>query len=196
MNDLWLKLWGFVYDKLLGALTQPPGGVGVVKELGSGYSVEEEREMNVEKLRQAGLAAVYNPEWAPGQPNPGDTHCNGGAAEIAGAMGCTELAGKMADDQIAAMEASADFREDSMERAVAHALKGGLAFATIVEHPHGHLAALQPEPMQKSDTWDGDLVCLIFNVGHENKPCKLSGGFLKAQRPLIRFFLYKPEDEA
>ena len=95
----------------------------------------------------------------------------------------------MADKQISAMQCTPGWTRATMDQAVTHACQGGLAFATVYETPHGHLAALQPDPMQQSATW-GEPVCLIYNVGHENKACKLSGGFLLRQKPLIVFYLW------
>lgn len=197
MTELWTKMWGMAYDKLLAMLTQPKGGVGVVEHIeGTGYSTSEDRMDKIHKLRQACECAVYNPAWMPGQPNPSDTHCNGNAAEVAVA---TEdyhaLDGLLAASQIETLEADPDWRQDNMARASAHAQKGGLAYATVMEHPHAHIAPLTPDPMQRSDTW-GEDVCMIANVGHENKLCRLSGGFRLEHRPNIRFFLYKPDEVA
>lgn len=166
------------------------GGISV--PIGSGYSAEAERAARVARLNEAGQAAIADPRWAPGQPLPDNTHCNGGAEEIAEAMGYLELLGLMADQQIDVLEQDPRVREDSMERFSEHAQRGGLCFATFRKLPHGHIAAGAPMPMQRSDTW-GEMVPMIFNVGHENKLCKLSGGFLLEERPQIRFFLVDPE---
>ncbi|MES2155451.1 MAG: hypothetical protein V4510_09985 [bacterium] len=186
-------------EDLLGLLLYKPAGPGadVTIPLGSGYSVEADRAAAAARLRAACDAAIGNPAWAPGQPGPADTHCNGAAAEIAAAAaGYGKLAGHLADKQIAIIRGDPDWREDTMERLSEHAQRGGLGFATLEEYPHGHLAAGYPDPMEASDSWGGALVPVIANVGHANKRCKLSGGFLEHQRPLIRFYLYKPEATA
>ena len=92
-----------------------------------------DRAPEVKTLRRklAGLAAINNPLWRPGQPLPGDSHCNGGAQQIAAAMGCHDLDNLMADQQILKMQTPPGWKVDSTERAVAHAMTGGLAFSTI-----------------------------------------------------------------
>ncbi len=173
------------------------GGSASFPITSTGYSTEGDRAARAARLRQACDNAIDNPAWRPGQPRAADTHCNGAAAQIAAEVfDYHELEHEMADQQIQHIRTNPDWREDTMERFSEHAQKGGLCFATLEEYPHGHIAAGYPDPMEQSDTWGGELVPIIANVGHQNKRCKLSGGFLEAQRPLIRFYLYKPESVA
>ena len=183
----------FLEDLLKGMFKGPePVGVGVSVPLGSGYSVAVDRAAAVAKLRSACDAARNNPAWRPGQPEPGDTHCNGNAHEVAQAFGYMKLAGLMADQQIAALGLDTDW-EITIDpaRFGAHALKGGLGFATVIEHPHGHLCPGYPDPAQPSDAWGG-LEPMVSNVGETVGVMRLSEAFLLRQKPLIRFYLYKP----
>ena len=51
LNEMWASVWRWVYKELLQKLITPDGGVGVVEDLGSGYSVQEAQMANAEKLR-------------------------------------------------------------------------------------------------------------------------------------------------
>ncbi len=185
-NDWWLKLVKMAYEKALAYLTQPAGGIGIIQSLGSGYSTEEDRMANAQKLREACDAAIYNPLFAPAG---GVTHCNQAAQEIANAMGVTDIDGMMANEQAAALAGAPNWRSDTMERAAAHALKGGLAFAVLVDYPHGHITAIYPDPMEQSGSWACE-VPIVANVGRENKRCKLSAAFRAEARPMVQFFLH------
>jgi hypothetical protein len=182
----------------------PDGSVGMAAgvsiPLGSGYSVEAERARNVMLLQAACDKARNNPAWRPGQPSAGDTHCNGNADEVATDRGYDALHGPdgkpfMADQQIAILAADPRVREDSAERFAQHAQRGGLGFATVVEHPHGHLCPGYPQPPEQSDAWGG-LEPMVSNVGETVDVMKLSGAFLLRQKPLIRFYLIDPETTA
>lgn len=188
MGELVNSLAKWIYKELLGALTQPAGGIGIIETLGSGYSVEGERMANVEKLRARGIEVVTDPAYA---PRDGKTFCNLGARFVAEEMGYFGLpANGLANDLIAFLSGAPGWAEDTMERAHAAALKGGLAFVGLVDHPHGHIAALAPEPMEPSGSW-GEEVPLIFNVGKTNGMMRLSQAFKAADRPSLRFFIWE-----
>ncbi len=51
MIELLNSLAKLAYDYLLKQMVTPGGGIGIVEELGSGYSVEEERMEKAAKLR-------------------------------------------------------------------------------------------------------------------------------------------------
>jgi len=187
-------------DDLLKMLSTPaatPGAIpgvlavvpGIGVPLGAGSSVPADRAANALKLRVACDAVLVDPRWRPDQPWPGATHCNGAAQQVANAMGCRDLDGLMASRQVAKMEATPGWVPDSAERAVTHATRGGLAFAAMAAIPHGHIVAIRPEPMEFSSTW-GCLVPIVSNVGKKCERCKLSGGFLLADRPRIKFYLW------
>lgn len=167
---------------------------------GTGYSVEADRAQRALALRAACDKARYNPAWQPGQPHPGDSHCNGSADEVANELGYARLHGPdgkplMADQQIGVLASDPDWREDTAERFAQHAQRGGLAFATVVEYPHGHLAPGYPEAPEQSDSWGG-LEGIVSNVGESIGVVRLSGAFLLRQKPLLRFYLHKPETTA
>lgn len=201
MKEWWEYLADFLMGKIVKQNAQDAGISQMGAEsmatvsvpLGSGYDVEADRAINREKLISACQLALSNPAWAPGQPNASDTHCNGGAQQVASAMGCSDLNGKTADQQIETMSLGPGWREEFGEtrfkRGTDHALLGGLGFCGVEESPHGHITPIRPEAMEHSETFGMD-VCIINNVGRENKRCKLSGGFLLAQLPRIRVFLW------
>lgn len=176
----------WIYGQMLAKLTQPAGGVGIVETLGSGYSVEDERMVNVERLRALCEEAVMNPAFA---PREGKTYCNFSARFIAEGMGFFAFpANTLANDLIAILSTDPAVREDSIERAHAHALRGGLAFLVLEEYPHGHIPVFYPAPMELSGTW-GELVPLLANVGRENGIMKASKVYRLEKRPLLRAFL-------
>ncbi len=114
------------------------------------------------------------------------THCNAGALLVAQAMGCSEFDTEgdplIADQMIALMEANASGKWQTVSGSAAtiHALSGGLAFAakTSVElgEAHGHIAAVYPMGMQRSNSWKRD-VPVLANVGRENGAEKASQVF-------------------
>lgn len=191
----WVEVWEWVQKKAIAYLSQPAGGFGVVEDLGSGYSVEGDRMQNVEKLKLLQMEAVTNPEWisrdVTGDGKP-ETFCNYASRFIAEGMGCLTLKpGVLANAMIEAIQIDGDWREDTIERAHAHALKGGLAFLTLSEWPHGHLCSISPEPMQDSGTW-GRKVPIVANVGPAKSHgiVKASVAFKAADAPMVRAFLW------
>ncbi len=187
----------FVKDLLKAAFAQPGGvGASVSTPVGSFYSVDAERAAAVAKLRAACDQARYNPAWRPGQPNPADTHCNGNADEVARAFGYTKLAGLHANDQISVLSSDMDWEMSTdPARFGAHAMKGGLAFATVIEYPHGHICPGYPEPPQPSNAWGG-MEPMVSNIGKHVAVDRLSDAFLLHQKPMLRFYLFKAAEVA
>ena len=187
MNDLWLQFIKWAYEKSLAMLTQPSGGVGIVTDIGSGYSVEVERMENIMKLKLLCDEAVANPSF---EPRDGKTFCNFGARFIAEGMGFMGFpANILANEMIGFLATSSGWVEDSIARAHAHAARGGLAFVCLSEYPHGHIAALYPAPMEDSGTWGGP-VPMLANVGRKNGVVKMSAVYRLETRPLLRAFLF------
>jgi hypothetical protein len=184
LKELWNSFWQFAWKDLLEQMVTPASGVGTVQELGSGYSTEADRAARVAELQAVCLATVEDPALAAGDV----THCNEAAARIAQAMGCGALFGLMANEQLHRLATLPDCREDSIERAHAHALRGGLAFACLEEYPHGHIATFYPGPLEYSTSW-GCLVPPVANVGRQNGIMRISGAFTAADRPRVRCFL-------
>lgn len=158
----------------------------------AGHAAEAEREQRVQVLRQLQLEAVYRPEWR-AQPG-GRTYCNRAFSYIAQGMGYHAFPpGALANDMIAQLAGDPDWREElDLAHVHRHAMRGGLAAAALVEHPHGHVCTVAPEPMQPSTSWGGP-VPMVANVGAENGVLRLSQVFSIAARPLVRFFLLRPE---
>ena len=171
-----------------------PGGesITVSTTLGSGYDVEHERMMNFNPLKAACKFAIANPLFVmrdiTGDGEP-ETFCNRGLDEIAKAMGYSGFHRLSANNQITLMRCSPDWTEDSMERAVAHALRGGLSVACLNDEPHGHVAVVYPSEMESSSTW-GEDVAIVANVGKTNAIMRLSGAFRVEDRPSVSFFLH------
>lgn len=180
-NVFWLK----IYDYALAALTQPPGGPGIVTTVGSMYSVEEERMANIARLRQLCDEAVINPAFS---PRDGRTFCNFSSRFIAEGMGFFGFPyNTLVNDMVNILQIAPEWREDIIARAHGHAMKGGLAFLALTDEPHGHMVAIYPAAMEPSGTWGMD-VPLLANVGASNGIMKTSAVF-RAGSP-VRCFLF------
>lgn len=195
LSELWLQLWRWVERQLQEKLVTPAGGVGMVEEIGgTGYLVEEERMANVEKLRALGMEAVTNPAWIAHDitgDGRAETFCNRSARFIAEGMGYFGIPRDIyANGMIAHLATAPGWREDSIERAWACAMKGGLAFIAIEDEPNGHLAAVAPEPKELSGSW-GIEVPKVYNVGRTNGLMKLSQAFKVSQLPALRAFVWE-----
>ena len=166
-NDFWLDL----HRKLLKAKTQPKGPVsaGIIVELGSMYSVEDERMRDRKELLEACRSAIE--EYPPKKNDKGEvieTYCNWALRDIALTVGCGELRDKTANQiHKHALNNPQLFIQDSGERAAAHAMRGGFAFASQTADIHGHVAAVAPMEMEFSGSWNKK-VPVLANVGKEN----------------------------
>lgn len=135
-----------------------PLGVKVV-ELGSGHSVQNDREKRRAQLRLEIEASLKFPGH---QPKDGKTYCNFHTRRVAAKMGAN-LPQMMANDLHDYLEKN--WRKDTGARAQAHAEKGGLAVASKKYPVHGHLAPIFPTgSMAFSGSW-GKLVPYVGNVG-------------------------------
>ena len=196
MNELWAAFWKFVHVEILKRVVTPAGGVGIVEELGSGYSNEEDRAMKIETLRSLGMEAVTNPAWIAHDitgDGKAETFCNRGARFVSEGMGYFKIPRDLyANQMIAYFASSPDWREDTIERAHMAAMKGRLAFICVEDQPNGHLCAVAPEPKQVSGTWGMEVPC-VYNVGRKNGLMKLSEAYRFAQMPLLRCFTLEIE---
>ncbi len=201
MMELWNQFWAFTYDKALAYLTQPAGGAGVVELLGSGYSVEEARMVNVEKLRMLCEDAVNNPDFIAhditGDGVP-ETFCNRSVAAIAQGMGSPDLRPDMtANQMIAHLTGLPGWREEyDLERVAALALRGVLVVLGVPEPVHGHVVVAAPLPAEASSSWGGP-VPMVAQVGAAaigNGVKRLSAAFRAAARPDLRIFVYEASE--
>ena len=169
-----------------------PDTVGVTMDLGSGADIDGQRAERRAAIRAACEAGVANPEWVQRINGDGtvDTFCNRFFLSVAHAAGCFELDGKLANEQIHQMAASANFRCDTMERAHRHAMRGGLAIAGLTAEGHGHVCPVADEPMQDSGSW-GKPVVMVWNVGRAPNGLKRVSQAFKTE-PL--FFLWRPDE--
>ena len=149
---------------------------------GTGYRVEEDRAMDVDKLRRTGEAVMAK---YPAQPLPGggtETYCNWACRDAAQAYGCHDLDGKTANQlaaelpQLAALRLPYGWAEATGERAARHACRGGLAFAVKAYPRHGHIALVAPSLPEWSGSW-ARAVPLVYNVGPQNGLVKVSKAF-------------------
>lgn len=174
-------------------------------QIGGGNNVETDRIKAGAKLLDLCERAVSRKDFN-ADPLPGGhwvTKCNWGAQFIATGFGCHDLDGKNATEMFAAMLASAlanperdvakGWREDSEDRAVKHALNGGLAFMSMPKpsvNEHGHIAAVAPMAMEASTSW-GRKVPMLANVGlPPNGIKRASQCFLIAHQPILKCFLW------
>jgi hypothetical protein len=182
----------------------PTIGGGISIPLGSGFDVQTDAanaRMRLESLQDEAIAQF---------PAEGSmTKCNWGLNHIALGMDCLDfdgLAPGIGDkDALNAtcmvrrarelcMSKPQEWREDSWERAVAHAMKGGLAFIGEEAQPgeaHGHVATVAPRPMQRSPSWMTD-VPVVANVGKPPNAYKLlSACWRREAQPMLHCFLWR-----
>lgn len=130
-------------------------------------------------LKAACDTALANPAF---QPKNGNTFCNFAVEQIAGALGCHELDGLMADDiyQLMASNASGRWKKVSGSDATIHALDGGLAIAGLpsqrLNEARGHVAVVAPVGMQFSGSLKHD-VPVLANLGKTVGYMKSSAAF-------------------
>lgn len=166
----WNDLWKDLYWTLLKAKTRPSTEtIGITTELGSMYSVEDERMADVKGLLEACRAAIE--KYPPKKNKAGEvveTYCNWALADIADHCGCKEIRGKTANQiQAFALTHPEIFRQDTGDRAALHANRGGFAFASQVGEHHGHVATVAPMEMEQSGSW-AKKVPVLANIGKEN----------------------------
>jgi hypothetical protein len=182
-----------IFKTILGAAPAGvPIGASVSIPLGTGYNAAADVAAAVEKLTQLQREAI---QMFPDQG--ATTFCNYGLLHVANGLGCHDLDGLMASEMVRRAELYCnarpqDWREDTWERAVAHAQRGGLAFVGEVAYPHGHVASVAAQPMQDSGTW-GCKVPILANIGGAppNDFKKLSACFRVAARPMVKTFLWR-----
>jgi len=172
----------------------PTPGASVTVPLGTGYSKEKDMADKVEKLTKLQQTAIDR-----FQPHDGFTYCNVGLEYIAHELGCHDLDGRTAACMVQhaselCISKPDEWREDSWERAMAHAAQGKLAFFGIVAPPgeqHGHVASVAARPPEPSGSW-GQNVPVLANVGKTNGFLRLSQCFLLSQKPTLKCFLWEP----
>lgn len=201
MNEPWLQAWSWLYNHALAYLTQPAGGVGVVELLGSGYSVEEARMVNVEKLRMLCEDAVNNPDFVAhditGDGVP-ETFCNRSVAAIAQGMGSSDLRPDMtANRMIEHLTGLPGWREEfDLERVTALALRGVLVVLGVPEPVHGHVVVAAPLPAEASSSWGGPvpIVAQVGTAAIGNGIKRLSSAFRAAARHGLRIFVFEASE--
>ena len=181
--------------KIIFGVTSNPGA-SVTVPIGTGYSVANEQEKAVEKLTKLQEEAI-----AKFPPKGKETYCNFGLEYVAHGLGCHDLDNKNATCMVQHAKTLCivmpqNWREDSWERAVAHAQKGGFAFVGIVAPPggaHGHVASVAARPMELSGTWKMD-VPILAQIGKAESQGfnKLSKCFLLSDKPMLKCFLWEP----
>lgn len=189
-SELFTGLASGLWKELLKVIITPKDGVGVVYELGSGYSADEEKADRARRLYALCEEATSNPAWF--QRDDGTTCCNRAAAFIAQGMGYFGFRhGASANEMIANLEADPTWRADSLERATRHAMRGGLAFLTMKDEPHCHICAVAPLEMEDSGSWGGP-VPMTANIGPKASHgiIRASYAFKAADRDRVKAFVY------
>lgn len=189
-----MSLWTDALKYILGQ----PGGVSVSVTPGTGYdtaAAEAAAAADLERLQHEAILMF------PADPLPGgrwSTKCNFGAMHVADGKGCRDLDGMNATCIVRhllnlCLTKPEDWREDSWERGVEHAKKGGLVVYGIEAPPgdaHGHVVTGAPRDMQEGH-WGP--VPIAANVGMPpNDFKKLSACFLDSERAAIKCFLWRP----
>ena len=188
MIDFWRRIWlGLINQRTQGIVG--PDGYTITKELGSGYSVEDERMADVKKLMKLGQELLADPSLvsrditADGIP---ETFCNRAAAIAAREYGFDGFEGLSANQLYTLLNRT--WRKDSGERAAAFAMRGGLAFACKQYSVHGHIALVAPYDPEMSGSW-GHKVPMVYNVGRVNAVMRASQAFPVADGE-CEYFLY------
>ena len=116
-------------------------------------------------LKDACDQAIDDPSFAPAA---GLTHCNQAVQMIASIMGYSGFAGLLADQMVALMASSPDWRIATGSEAAVYALSGGLAVAGMASkrlgEAHGHVTVVYPLGMGHSGSLGRD-VPMVANVG-------------------------------
>lgn len=190
-ESLWVALWKAIWKHGVGMLTTPAGGIGIVEELGSGFSLSEAQEMNAAKLKALCEEAVVNPAWV-AWPD-GRTFCNRSVDFIAQGMGYFSIRQDSADQIIAHCSSLPEkwTEEHDLARVEGLAAKGALVILGVSEEPHGHVVVAYPGPAEESTTW-GEKVPLVAQVGSAkvgNGIKRLSAAFKLEARPFLRIFV-------
>ncbi len=175
--------------RLIGAIPGEPDAVGGTVSLpfsATGYTAASDVAARLVRLTAAQDEAI-----ALFPPVGEMTFCNEGLQHVARAVGCEDLNGLMADQELVRVSLLPDWREDTWARAVAHAQAGGLAFIGWNNpNGHGHVASVAPRPMQVSPSW-GVPVPVLANVGEKNGYLLLSACFREALEHELRCFLWR-----
>lgn len=196
-----LEIADWLYKQCLARLTQPAGGVGIVENLGSMYSVEEDRMEKAAKLATLCTQAVNNPGWVAhditGDGVP-ETFCNRSVASIAAGMGCLDLReDQTANQMILSMISLPGWRQEfDLERVAPLAARGVLVVLGVIEAVHGHVVVAAPAPAQESGSWGG-LVPMVAQVGTAavgNGIKRLSEAFKAAKRHELRIFIFEASE--
>lgn len=173
----------------------PPLGLSVSTPLGSGFSQQRNIADCIAKIEQAQREALA---MFPAELQPGGwykTKCNFGLEHVGHAVGCTKFDGLNADQILAMASSDPEFREDTWDRGVKHALLGGLSF-TGWPNPagHGHVTSIAARPMELSPSWNTNvpIVCNVGKPSHQDFVL-MSAAYLQEERPGIRCFLWRPE---
>lgn len=196
--DLWKFIWAELVETYFKPQVDGPTIAGHL-ELGSGYDRTEDERMKAEELDNLCHELIADPAlWAhdiTGDGKP-ETFCSQAVRRAANRYGCSDfgaeldpITANMICDRLAG--GLPGWRQDTGDRAAAHALKGGLAIAAKAYEPHGHVAVVAPRAMQHSGSWGKD-VPVLANVGKPpNRFEKVSEAFpVAAGEP--GFYLYEP----
>ena len=144
--------------------------------------------------------AYDNPDY---QPKGNITFCNFAVAQVAEAMGCKQLTGKMADDIMDFIETSEDWSDVPMEKAQDIANQGTLIVAglksTELNQDHGHVVVVRPGLPCYSGKWVAK-VPRVLNVGAQNFLARAKRGPLVGMAvginesfiPLPKFYVWRP----
>ena len=193
----WNELAKWAYQEILGMITIPEGGVGIVQEIGGVESVENERVENAAKLAALCQAGVSNPLWIAHDitgDGKAETFCNRNTRFIAGGMGYAGFGDTMSANQMIRHMAAhpEEWREEhDLERCAKEAQRGALVILGAEEIPNGHVTACAPLPAEDSGSW-GRKVPMVAHVGGGKTPngvVKASAAFKLSQMPRLRAFI-------
>jgi hypothetical protein len=167
---------------------------GMLPISGTLYSLDQDIQERVSKLMSLQEEAVNNPAWKAHDitgDGKAETFCNRASSFLAQGFGYYGLRiDQYASSMIAGLASDPRWREDSIDRAHTAAMRGGLAFLTLLDQPHAHLCSVAPLPKEFSGSWN-ELVPIVANIGplQDSGFVRASKAFRTADKPRIRAFI-------
>jgi hypothetical protein len=116
------------------------------------------------RLIDACCEAYDNPAF---EPRQGMTFCNQAVHSICEKMGYSKFKSLLANQMVALMKKSGEWKSIPMKDAQRLANEGCLVIAAIEARPHGHVAVIRPGLSGHSGKWNM-AVPKVINVGAQN----------------------------
>jgi hypothetical protein len=185
-------VWRWIQDSLIDQLTKLSlGGKGIAwhRWLGSGYSVDEERQTRASGLERLCQEAVASQAFV---ATADKTFCNRSVRYICQGCGYNGFGqNDLANDILQKLKEAEDWEEIPLKMVSKCSQQGELVVLGVVEQPHGHVVVGYPSPEQESSTW-GILVPLVAHVGKSpNGIMRLSEAFSADKKGKVKAYRWE-----